>query len=337
MSSSNKPILRKRSEPSVESLSLPKWDREGKLVAKPVGRPAKVDVSDVETQKITPPTVKELEEIRENAYNEGFEQGFAQGMTQGEAHGKQEGHAKGLAQGEEEGRKLGEKQGFEEALKREETQTRERLEIFEVVTESLKQQLSREEADLKSAMLALSMRIARQALQEELAVKPSHIQSIVHAAIQALPNPDERLTVIINEKDKDLVTAIAESHWEIETSANVTPGGCQVKSHYSYVDYTLEHRFDTAVSHLMSHGDESFPARVKEPFSEQPLPAPRRKKPLRNREKESEAIEEEADTPLEPGTPESSEAAISPQAAAEIKNNIENDEPAEITDDNADQ
>jgi len=58
------------------------------------------------------PTVKEIEAISKDAYDEGFERGQQEGKTQG----IEQGHAEGLAKGLEEGLKKGQEQGHQEGL-----------------------------------------------------------------------------------------------------------------------------------------------------------------------------------------------------------------------------
>ncbi|TCS42414.1 FliH/SctL family protein [Reinekea marinisedimentorum] len=308
MSSSSKPVLRQHvAKPKAESVSLPRWDKAGNLVTPATKQPKPVKVDDVESNAIKPPTVAELEAIREQAYNEGFEQGFEQGMAQGARKGEQDGHAKGLAAGEEEGRKLGQQQAYDDALKMEQAESQKKFDLFDSLTLAMTHQLAAEEQELKEAMMALSIRIARQVLQEELHTNPEHIQTIVHAAIQALPNPDEKLSVQVNSQDAELIKAIAESHWRVEVNDAISAGGCQVKSGYSYIDYTLEHRFDNAVTHLVNNPEHPMPEQIKQPLSSEPL----LNKP------ESKAVEAEAMSEPEPAGEDQSTAEEQAEAPIE--------------------
>lgn len=297
MSFSEKPIVRAaKSKSDAEDYSLPKWDREGNLIARATKPQRSVKVDDVKTEEIKPPTVAELKAIREQAYNEGFELGYEQGMGQGSKKGEKDGHAKGLKQGQEEGLKIGEEKGFEEALKKEQTETAKKLELYDSLNTALKEQINSEAEELKNAMLGLSIRIARQVLQDELKANPEHIQSIVHAAVQALPNPDDKLSIQVNSSDADLVKSFAESHWVIEENAAISQGGCKVKSGYSYIDYTLEHRFDTAVSHLINHTEQPLPEKVKKPIAAESLLSP--ESDLKETPNESNEIEQPAKSEL---------------------------------------
>jgi len=269
MSSSNKSVLRSNKVNEVEKLSLPKWDQNGNLVKKPAKRPVKQTVKEVKQEEIKAPTVKELEKIREDAYNEGFEQGYENGMAQGQRSGLESGRAEGVTQGQEEGRLKGLTEGTEQALQEEREKSDQKLQIFTSLSLALKDQVAVEQTELEKALLALSVRIARQVLQDELRTKPGHISNIVHAAVQSLPNPDEKLTLFLNPDEIDFVASFAESHWVLSADETVSLGGCKIKSGFSYIDYTLEHRFDTAVTHLISHIGEDISDVVKEPISEE--------------------------------------------------------------------
>ena len=283
MSSDNKPVLRAKDAVTAASMPLVKWDKNGSVVTK-----AKVPkasnkeslvqtVAEVEQETIKAPTVKELESIREDAYNEGFEQGFENGMAQGQRAGHSEGHASGFSAGKQEGLDLGLKQGIAagtaEGKLAEETKGTEKLAVFDALSGALKAQIPQEQAELEQAVLALSIRIARQIVQDELRAEPSHIAAVVGAAVQSLPNPDDKLTLYVSPDEFDYVTSFADKHWQLEADADISVGGCKIKSQYSYVDYTLEHRFDTAVSHLMTQLSDTNAKAAESPLSDETLVA----------------------------------------------------------------
>ncbi|WP_196158021.1 flagellar assembly protein FliH [Reinekea sp. G2M2-21] len=268
MSSSNKSILRHNKVPNVENLELPSWDRHGNLITKkkkPQPLPTKVE--DVVETKVSLPTLKEVEAIREDAYNEGFEQGYETGMTQGQRDGLTAGKKEGYDAGYQEGLTAGTTAGREQALAEERVKTDDKLTVLESVSAELKNQIATEQHELEQALLSLSVRIARQVIQDELRLKPNHISVIVHAAVQSLPNPDEKLTVLLNPDEVDFVKTFADSHWTLVADDSITTGGCKVKSGFSYVDYSLEHRFDNAVNHLISHLEHVDEQKVKSPIS----------------------------------------------------------------------
>jgi len=275
MSSDSKPILRRKDVISAANLPLVKWDKNGLVVdgAPKAKASAEVveSVDEVAHEAIKAPTVKELESIREDAYNEGFEQGFESGMTQGHSAGQTEGHAEGLIAGQEKGTEQGLAAGTAKGELAEAKKNKEKLAVFEALTAAFKAQMPHEQAELEQALLSLSIRIARQIIRDELRAEPSHIAAVVHAAVQSLPNPDEKLTLSVNPSELEFVTSFAEKHWQLEGDVKVSVGGCKIKTQYSYVDYTLEHRFDAAVRHLMTKLGEDSAKASQSPLSEQPL------------------------------------------------------------------
>ena len=313
MSSDNKPVLRRKDSVTAASLPLVKWDKNGSVVVKakgpaaPTKAPLEESVAEVQQETIKAPTVKELESIREDAYNEGFEQGFENGMAQGQRAGHSEGHPAGFSAGQQEGLEQGLAEGAAEGKLDEETKGKEKLAVFDALTAAFKEQMPHEQAELEQALLALSIRIARQVVQDELRAEPHHIAAVVHAAVQSLPNPDDKLTLYVNPGELDYVTSFADKHWQLEADAAVSSGGCKIKSQYSYIDYTLEHRFDTAVTHLMSQlGDENAQA-AQSPLSDETLIA----EPSQAEVPETDLTDPDLESdPLEP---------IPEQAAAEVE------------------
>lgn len=256
MSTTKTKILRDAT--GVSELNLPKWDRQGNDVKAPVTVRADSPVvqtvtPDIEEESIQAPTVKELEQIREDAYNEGFEQGYEQGLKQGAAEGKTQGITEGTEQGYQDGMAQGIEVGQAQALEEGTKATEQSLAVFQSMSDALAEYRHEDEQELEKALGALAVRIARQVVQDELRTKPSHINSLVHAAVQALPNPDEKLTIRLNPIDYEFVAASSETNWELVSDDDIRAGGCTVKSGYSYIDYTLEHRFETAVKQLISH------------------------------------------------------------------------------------
>lgn len=256
-------------ELDVEAYRLPRWDADGNLIDdRP--KPVQTVTEDVEEDVVKPPTAEEIQQIHDSAYDEGFESGYQQGMRQGQQDGHKAGHQQGYDEGSQVGREAGEQAGFEAALKTEEKRIRESLAPLEDVLKQLQQVLPAQEAALREGLVALAVRLARNLFDAELALKPEHIQTLVHNAVQALPNADERLVIELHPDDLALVERIADSHWQLQTSDDLSRGGCRVRSRFSYVDYSLEHRFRQQLSNLLAQAGLS--ERLTE--LEQPWPLP---------------------------------------------------------------
>lgn len=241
---------RPRSDSEVETYRLPRWDSQGNLI--PESRQS-VSSEDVEEAEVQLPTAEEIRQIHEDAYNEGFESGYEQGMRQGQTDGHKQGHQEGYRAGEEVGREAGEKAGFEAARAAEDERIETELKPLATLFEQLKSTLPEQENALKEGLVVLATRIARNVIDAELSLNPEHITSLAHAAVQALPNADERLIVELNPADEALVARVAESHWTLEPNESIARGGCIVRTRFSYIDYTLEHRYRQQIANLLAH------------------------------------------------------------------------------------
>lgn len=258
--------------PHVETYQLPRWDAQGRPVQDPkANKPDPGSVEDVNPESLKPPTADEIRQIHEDAYNEGFESGFEQGMKQGQATGQAEGYKAGYDSGEQEGLSAGNKAGMLAAQQAEEERISAELAPLGELLTQIKAVLGQQTDDLQSGLVALATRIARNVIDAELTLNPDHIQNLVHAAVQALPNADERFTLELNPEDEALVKRIAEPHWNLVPTTSVSRGGCIIRTRFSYVDYSLEHRYRQQVSNLLAHAGLSEQLTAME--SPWPLPA----------------------------------------------------------------
>jgi flagellar assembly protein FliH len=239
----------------VETYQLPRWDARGRPVKAPTAneKPRQSEAEDVNPESLKPPTASDIRQIHEDAYNEGFESGFEQGMKQGQATGQAEGYKAGYDSGEQEGRSAGNKAGKLAAEQEESSRINKELAPLSKLLGDIKQLLPEQSRDLEVGMVALATRIARNVIDAELALNPEHINELVHAAVQALPNADERFTLEINPGDAAYVERIAEPHWNVVPTPAVSRGGCLIRTRFSYVDYSLEHRYRQQVSNLLAH------------------------------------------------------------------------------------
>ena len=237
----------------VETWELPRWDAQGELTGTSKKAAVASTEEDVEPESISLPTAEELRALHEDAYNEGFESGYEQGLRQGQQDGQKQGYEEGHRSGEQAGRLAGDAAGREAALAQEEQRISQALQPLALLLQSLNGCLTEQQDALESGLIALALRIARQVIDAELKLAPEHINDLVHAAVQALPNADERIVIELHPDDLAYVERVAESHWSLTANESLSRGGCFVKTRFSYVDYSLEHRFRQQVSNLLAH------------------------------------------------------------------------------------
>jgi len=336
MSSNPKTNHRNRppADSDVETYRLPRWDSQGNPVAEPRRT---VESEDIEEADVQLPTAEDIRRIHEDAYNEGFESGYEQGMRQGQADGHKQGHQEGYQAGEAQGRETGEKAGFEAARAAEDERITAELKPLATLLEEMKSALPEQDAALKDGLVVLATRIARNVIDAELSLKPDHIASLAHAAVQALPNADERLIIEMNPADETLVSRVAESHWTLEPNDAITRGGCVVRTRFSYIDYTLEHRYRQQVSNLLVHlGLSERLTELEKPWplptAEPPHPSPAEDdtqsepEPVSD-EVDSNDLEHDQNDAFEPPGP-GREAGPSPESDVSAPNPDKQDEPS---------
>lgn len=290
--------------PNVEPYQLPRWDAQGKPVPEPRANQSDTSsVEDVHPDSLKPPTADEIRQIHEDAYNEGFESGFEQGMKQGQATGQAEGYKAGYDSGEQEGLSAGNKAGMQAAQEAEAERINAELAPLSELLDQIKQVLGQQTEAVESGLVALATRIARNVIDAELMLNPDHIESLVHAAVQALPNADERFTLEVNPEDAAYVERIAEPHWNLVPTPSVSRGGCVIRTRFSYVDYSLEHRYRQQISNLLAHAGLS--EHLKPMEAPWPLPAAEPKPETEPTDAQA-AVSQEA----EEGTQEASEETL---------------------------
>ncbi len=182
----------------------------------------------VETEDLAvePLTAEQIEEIREAARRDGHEEGRLEGLE------------------------AGQKEGREAGLK----ELRAQADRLAQITAKLVQPAADEERDLEAALVELVVRVARAVVQRELIADSSQISTIVHEAVQALPEGSKRLRLRVNPADLDNLEASGaaiDGDWQLVPDPAIQPGGVHVENEQSLVDFTVGERFDDVVSELV--------------------------------------------------------------------------------------
>lgn len=247
-----------------KSWNLPFWvepealvkAREKELAKEQLEAEVEVEEEEIEVE---PLTADQLEQIRQEAYNEGLEQGLVEGRQKGEKLGAQEGHKEGLAAGTEEGRKLGFEAGNSEGKKQAQEsgdqQTQQTIEQLESVIHSLSDQLSAQKNDIENLLPELVEMLAQAVIHEELSQGSEHIVALVKLAIDALPLDKSHLIIELNEQDLPFLEASFEQNnieAKLNTNNSISPGGCQLITDKSVADFTLESRWAQVIKQYKS-------------------------------------------------------------------------------------
>lgn len=192
-------------------------------------------------------TAAQLEQIQQQAYQEGF--------------------AEGREAGYEEGRKQGQEYGHREALEEGRVQLQQRLADLDRLIDSLNEPFKTLDDQVEQELVALVVSMIKQLLRREVRTDPKLIIGVVREALSVLPVNCRNIRVVLHPDDVALVREVygigdMEQKWRIEDDLAIQRGGCRVISDTSQVDATLESRIATLIAPLLA--EERKAARTEE-------------------------------------------------------------------------
>jgi len=115
------------------------------------------------------------------------------------------------------------------------------------------------EEQLAPQLMALAMAVARQVVRRELTTDPAAVLPVMREAFDQLTGSETGKQLFLNPADVDLVRAhlsedAGTSPWRIVEDPRVEAGGCRISTRESEIDATVETRWRRTVSAL---GDAS--------------------------------------------------------------------------------
>jgi flagellar assembly protein FliH len=164
-------------------------------------------------------TVAELENIRQQAQEEGY------------AQGRDAGYATGIQQARTEAAQI------------------------HTLLQALQDALNRMDEQLAQSLLDLSLEIGRKMTGAIIQTKPETILKIVGDAIGGLPHFNQNAHLILHPDDAELVRQhmgeqLSHTGWKIFTDAQIRRGGCRVETAHTRVDATTEARWKHIVESI---------------------------------------------------------------------------------------
>lgn len=218
--SSNKTNPYQRFIPREEVQEVSAWQFDAMDAdAKPAAEP----VPDVPP---TPPA-EQLDELRQQAYAEGFEHGRQAGIKE-----TQDALAAPLKQ-----------------------QARDEAQRLALLFKNTQAELGRLEDALSAQMLELACDLARQVLRRELSQPLDAIRPVVQEALALAVEDNMPATLRLHPSDlvlvqADMGPALEAQNVRVVPDVTLTPGGCVVESVQGAVDGTVERRWARAVANL---------------------------------------------------------------------------------------
>jgi len=149
---------------------------------------------------------------------------------------RQQAHDEGHAQGHDAGYAAGIQQAHTEAAQ------------IHTLLQNLQDALNQVDEQLAQSLLDLSLEVARKMTGEILQAKPEVILKIVSDAISSLPHFNQNAHLILHPDDAELVRKqmgeqLSHAGWKIFTDTQIERGGCRVETAHSQVDATTEARW----------------------------------------------------------------------------------------------
>ncbi|WP_394392239.1 flagellar assembly protein FliH [Shewanella woodyi] len=204
-----------------------------------------------EPDSILPPTLGQIEEIRQEAENEGF----AQGKEEGHQAGLETGRLEGLKQGHDEGFEQGKEQGYQEGAEK----ALELIKRFEGLLEQFEKPLELLDNEIEQELVSLTLKLSRAVIGHEIKTHPEHILSALRQGVDSLPLKEQGVVIRLHPEDHELVDSLysanqlEKNRWDLESDPSLTPGDCIILSQRSSVDMRLESRMSTVLQELEGH------------------------------------------------------------------------------------
>lgn len=193
-----------------------------------------------EEEEIKPPTLEEIEAIREAAREEGYNEGRQAGFDEGKTEGFEQGKSEGLAAGHEEGHAAGLAEG--------QHLIDEQQALWQSLAETLHAPLEQVNAQARQELAKLAVTLARAVIRTEVTTNDAVIMQALTEGIKALPLTENHYQIHMHPDDIALLReqlgneAISEKNWQLFEAPAMSRGGCDVVTSQNAVDVSIERR-----------------------------------------------------------------------------------------------
>lgn len=202
-------IIPKEELSGIENWSLPEVSITGQRA--PASRPL---------------TARQLEELQQQAREEGFLQGRREGLEAGKKDIKA------------------------------------RVHELESLMQTLAKPLEQLDTQVEQELVQLALAVARQLIRRELKADPGQVLAVVRESMVALPIAARNVRLHMHPEDAALVRETLllsenERSWTIVEDPLLTRGGCKVSSETSQIDASIERRLHSVIANVLGGERES--------------------------------------------------------------------------------
>ena len=172
-------------------------------------------------------SLRDLERIQQQAYDEAFTQGLAEGLEEGRARGR--------------------------------TMIDEQAHLLDTVLGQLAAPFEGLDQDVEQQTAELAMMVVRRLFRRELRTDPGSVIGVVREALDALPVASRQVRVLLHPDDAELVANAltptdGERAWQLVEDPLQSRGGCRIETATSRIDARVESRLEAVINELL--GDE---------------------------------------------------------------------------------
>lgn len=167
-----------------------------------------------------PLTARQIEELQQQAREEGFQQGRREGLEAGK----------------------------KDILAR--------VHELESLMQTLAKPLDQLDAQIEQEMINLALAVAQQLVRRELKTEPGQVLAAVREAMAALPIAARNVRLHLHPEDAALVRETlplsdGERGWKIVEDPVLTRGGCKIASDTSQIDASVERRLHAIIANVL--------------------------------------------------------------------------------------
>lgn len=194
-------------------------------------------------------TQEEIDEIKNNAREEGYRAGY----DEGNAKGYEEGMKTGTAQGQSQGYRDGYADGKEQIEK----EMADSVAFFSQSAEKLAKPLELLDEKVASSLVDLGIRLARQLIPELSKNSTQLVVNAVRQAVEQLPVFSEGVEITLSQHDAEIVRKHfseefrAEKGWKVVVSKEQQDGDIQVTSRDSTISTALQGQIDSLIKEFI--------------------------------------------------------------------------------------
>lgn len=208
------------------------------------------DFSEEEEPEIRPWTQEDLENIRQDAYQEGLLEGKEAGFKQGYEKGKEQ----GLEAGHEEGLEAGKAEGLEQGQAVIEQHVASFVELATQFAKPLELMNTQVERQLVDMVLTL----VKEVVHVEAQTNPQIILDTIKESVESLPITGHAIHLKLNPEDADIIREsygeeqLIQRNWTLSSEPSLQRGDVQIEAGESSVSYRMDERIRSVLNRFCS-------------------------------------------------------------------------------------